>query len=168
MFLEDLRGGVEVLHRLGGVAAADGDLGEALVAPGRLEWKFLALDPVESGAEMLMRLVNEIVRNLPPQKRRGLRPIKLFMLRPSVDLGKLAGEYELKLGGALRLLTRGLGTEETQSSDWLSMLLFQDEYIDRLVNIGWQDARRQHHQIARFLDDAVLTMVNGVEGRGIA
>ena len=110
-----------------------------------------------------MRLVNEIVRNLPPQKRRGLRPIKLFMLRPSVDLGKLAGEYELKLGGALRLLTRGLGTEETQSSDWLSMLLFQEEYIDRLVQIGWQDARSQHHQIAQFLDDSVLTMVNGVE-----
>ncbi|MCH8959881.1 MAG: patatin-like phospholipase family protein [Bacteroidetes bacterium] len=111
-----------------------------------------------------MRLINDMVRHLPPQKRRGLRPIKLFMLRPSVDLGRLAGEYELKLGGALRLLTRGLGTEETQSPDWLSMLLFQEEYIDRVVQIGWQDARSQHHQIAQFLDDSVLTMVNGGEG----
>ena len=111
-----------------------------------------------------MRLINDIVRHLPPSHRRDLRPIKLFMMRPSVDLGKLASEYELKVGGAFRLLTRGLGTEETKSPDWLSMMLFQDEYIDRLVEIGWEDARRQHHQIARFLDDAVLTMVDGVEG----
>ena len=94
-----------------------------------------------------MRLINDVVRNLPPQQRDGLRPIKLFVLRPSVDLGKLAGEYEFKVGGALRLLTRGLGTSDTKGSDWLSMLLFQDEYVDRLVQIGWEDGRRQHHQI---------------------
>ena len=111
-----------------------------------------------------MRLINDLVRRLPPQKRRGLRPIKLFILRPSVDLGRLAGKYELKLGGALGLLTRGLGTEQTQSPDWLSMLLFQEEYIDRVVQAGWEDARSQHHQIAQFFDDSVLTMVNGGEG----
>ncbi len=110
-----------------------------------------------------MRLINDIVRKLPPQLRGRPRAIKLFMLRPSVDLGKLAGEYEFKVGGALRLLTRGLGTSDTKGSDWLSMLLFLDEYVDRLVQIGWEDARRQHHQIARFLDDSVLTMVNGVD-----
>ena len=111
-----------------------------------------------------MRLINDVVRRLVPENRGSLRPIKLFMMRPSVDLGKLASAYELKVGGAMRLLTRGLGTEETKSPDWLSMMLFQDEYIDRLVQIGWEDARRQHHQIARFLDDSVLTMIDGVEG----
>lgn len=120
------------------------------------------LDMLDQDART-MRLINNVVRNLSPHKRNGLRPVKLFMLRPSVDLGKLASEYEIEAKGALRLLTRGLGTGETKSPDWLSMLLFQDEYIDRLVQIGWEDARRQHAQIARFLDDAVLTMVDGVE-----
>ena len=110
-----------------------------------------------------MELINSLVRNLPPRKRNGLRPIKLLMLRPSIDLGKLAGEYEIKVKGALRLLTRGLGTGETKSPDWLSMLLFEDDYIDTIVQIGWEDARRQHHRIAQFFDDTVVTIPERTE-----
>ncbi len=110
-----------------------------------------------------MHLINELVKELPPHQRGDLKPIKLLMLRPSIDLGQLAGQYEIKVKGALRLLTRGLGTGETRSPDWLSMLLFDDDYIDTIVQIGWEDARRQHDQIAQFFDDAVLTMSHGTE-----
>ena len=110
-----------------------------------------------------MNLINELVKNVPPDQRKGLRPIKLLMLRPSVDLGRLASEHEVKVKGALRLLTRGLGTGETKSPDWLSMLLFDDNYIDTIVQIGWEDARSQHHRIAEFFDDTVLTMSNAAE-----
>ncbi|HMB91462.1 MAG TPA: patatin-like phospholipase family protein [Rhodothermales bacterium] len=110
-----------------------------------------------------MRRINHIVRQLPLHKRNGFRPIKLFMMRPSQDLGKLASEYELKLHGALRLLTRGIGSGETKSPDWLSMLLFDADYIARLTQIGWEDARRKHNEIARFLDPDVPMMTDEVE-----
>jgi NTE family protein len=119
------------------------------------------LDVLDQDAFNMQR-INELVRHLPPRKRNGLRPIKLLMLRPSIDLGRLAGEYELEVKGALQLLTRGLGTGETKSPDWLSMLLFENDYIDRILNIGWEDARKQHDEIARFLDDTVPTMHNGL------
>ena len=121
------------------------------------------LDMLDQDA-LTMHRINELVKDLPVEQRDGLRPVKLFMLRPSVDLGKLAGGYEIQIKGALRLLTRGLGTSETKSPDWLSMLLFEDDYIDRIVQIGWEDARNQHDRLTEFFDDTVLTMRNGVEG----
>jgi NTE family protein len=72
-------------------------------------------------------------------------------MRPSVDLGRLAGEFEADLTGVIRLLARGLGSADTTSPDWLSMLLLVPEYTRRLIEIGHRDAARQHEQIANFL-----------------
>ncbi len=119
------------------------------------------LDLLDQDA-LTMRRINALVRALPP-KSRPFRPIKLLLLRPSQDLGRLAGEYEMNLKGALRLLTRGLGTGQTKSPDWLSMLLFHQDYLARLMQIGWEDARSHHEQIARFFDASVPYLADGVE-----
>jgi NTE family protein len=95
--------------------------------------------------------VNKLVDELPPQKRHGMRPVDFLQLRPSVDLGRLARDYEEEIPSAFRFLTSGLGTRETESPDWLSVLLFEPRYIDRLLDIGYNDARRQHDRIAHFL-----------------
>ena len=109
------------------------------------------LDALEEDALMLGR-INDLLNQLPKQKRRGLRPVDLLMLRPSVDLGKLSGEYQATLPGPLELFSRLLGTDETRSPDWLSMLLFEHDYVMRLIDIGYEDARRNHIQIEAFLD----------------
>lgn len=108
------------------------------------------LDTLEQDALMLRR-VNQLVAKLPPAKRMGLRPIRLLMIRPSVDLGKMAAEYEPNLTGVIRLLARGLGSHDTKSPDWLSMLLFLPEYTRRLIELGHRDAASQHEKIAAFL-----------------
>jgi NTE family protein len=95
--------------------------------------------------------INRLVAQLPRRHRKGLRPIRLFVMRPSVDLGKLAGEYEANLTGVIRLLARGLGSVSTKSPDWLSMLLLAPEHTRRLIEMGHRDAARQHQQIADFL-----------------
>ena len=115
------------------------------------------LDVLDQDA-ITLRRINRLVTALPRYRRGELRPIKLLMLRPSRDIGRLASEYDLHLRGALRLLTRGLGSAETKSPDWLSMLLFDADYIARLMQIGWEDARRQHARIADFLDDDLPLM----------
>jgi NTE family protein len=109
------------------------------------------IDALYQDAVTLER-VNTLVDELPPSRRHGMRPVDLLQLRPSVDLGRLAHDYEKEIPSAFRFLTAGLGTRETESPDWLSVLLFEPAYIDRLLDIGYHDARRQHDRIAEFLD----------------
>lgn len=109
------------------------------------------LDTLDQDVATLER-VNQLVARLPLHKRMGLRSVKLLTIRPSIDLGKLAGEYEPHLTGVLRLLARGLGSSDTKSPDWLSMLLFIPEYTQRLIEIGHRDAAQQHEKIVAFLD----------------
>jgi len=108
------------------------------------------LDVMDQDAERL-ELINELISDLPPDRRRGMRPVESLVIRPSVDLGRLAREFEPALPGAFRFLTRGLGTREIQSPDFLSLLMFQSDYINRLIDIGEQDARRHYDEIAALL-----------------
>ena len=73
------------------------------------------------------------------------------MVRPSRDLGKLASEYEAELPRAFRFITRGLGTQETHSNDILSLLLFEPDYLKRLIQLGYHDAEAQMDQIDALL-----------------
>ena len=73
------------------------------------------------------------------------------MLRPSMDLGRLANEYEPELPRAFRFLTRGLGTRETRSNDMLSLVMFQSDYVSRLIELGEEDAMRRVEEIRAFL-----------------
>jgi NTE family protein len=108
------------------------------------------LDLLDQDALRLERL-NGLLRKLPPEERDGLRPVKLLVLRPSVDLGRLANEFEPQLPKTFRFLTRGLGTRQTKSPDFLSMVLFQPDYIGRLIEIGEADAEARADEIDEFL-----------------
>ncbi|MGH8611711.1 MAG: patatin-like phospholipase family protein, partial [Gammaproteobacteria bacterium] len=95
--------------------------------------------------------INSLVKHLPLDKRGGLRCVNLLLLRPSCDLGKIANEYEPELPGAFRFMTRGLGTQETRSNDILSVLMFQPDYLRRLLELGYADAAARRAEIAAFL-----------------
>lgn len=110
------------------------------------------LDALDQDA-LTMKRINELLKQLPHRKRLGLRPVELLVLRPSRDLGKLAGEYEAKISGALGLITRAIGPGSSKSPDWLSMLLFDQQYISRLIEIGYDDAKDQHDAIEKFYDE---------------
>lgn len=109
----------------------------------------LLLDVLEHDAAVLRR-INRLVRYVPPDERGRLRPLDLLVIRPSVDLGQIADNYTLDVGPMLGAAFRALQAREGGSPDWLSMLLFTPDYIDRLVEIGYNDARRQHDTIERF------------------
>lgn len=108
------------------------------------------LDQFDGDALQLER-TNELVANLPEDKRAGLRPIDLLVVRPSRDLGKLANEHEPKLPTTFRFLTRGLGTKETRSNDLLSLVMFQHDYLSHLVELGMQDGEARMGEIEAFL-----------------
>ena len=112
------------------------------------------LDLLDHDAMRLERL-NRLILQLPPDHREGLAPVRLLTLRPSKDLGKLAGDYEAQLPWAFRFLTRGLGTRQTRSPDFLSLILFQPDYLRALMEIGEEDGERRMDEIAAFLEAGV-------------
>jgi NTE family protein len=110
------------------------------------------LDLLDHDALRLERL-NRLVEKLPEDEREGLRPVKLMVLRPSEDLGRLSGRYEPRLPFGLRFLTRGLGTRETESPDFLSIILFQHDYLAALMDRGEADARDREAEIRAFMEE---------------
>jgi NTE family protein len=112
------------------------------------------LDVIDQDALRLER-INALLDRLPDEHRLGMRPIRLMVLRPSVDLGRLAGDYEPQLPRAFRMLTRGFGAKETSSPDVLSMLMFQHDYLTRLVELGEADAESRADELDEFLTDAI-------------
>ena len=108
------------------------------------------LDQLDGDA-LQLQIINNLIAKLPPERRDGFRPIDLFMLRPSIDLGLLANEYEPELPRVFRFLTRGLGTRETRSNDMLSLMMFQKDYVRRLMELGEEDAAARMPEIRRLL-----------------
>lgn len=110
------------------------------------------LDLLDTDAMRLERL-NQLLESLPDDKRLGLKPVRLLIMRPSTDLGRLAHTYEPRLPTAFRFLTRGLGTRQTRSPDFLSLILFQQDYLRRLIEIGEADGDARAAEIDAFLSE---------------
>lgn len=108
------------------------------------------LDQLDADA-LHLRQINQLIASQAEEKRLGLREIELLVLRPSEDLGRIANAYEADLPRAFRFLTRGLGTRETRSNDMLSLVMFQTDYVNRLLELGEADAIAKRAEIARFL-----------------
>ena len=108
------------------------------------------LDLIDQDVIRLERL-NQILRGVPPPLRQGLRIVNILTLRPSRDLGRMARDYEVQLPRVFRFLTRGLGTRETASPDILSMVMFQDDYIRALIELGEADADARVAELDQFL-----------------
>ncbi len=111
------------------------------------------LDLLDQDAANLER-INRLIEFVPEERRGELRPVNLFLVRPSVDLGKLSGEYEAQLPGLFRFLTRRLGTKRSHSSDLLSLVMFQKEYIHKLIDLGEADAAACGSELAEFVGRA--------------
>ena len=109
------------------------------------------LDLLDTDA-LHLRQINEMLARLPAEEHRGLRHIDLLVVRPSENLGRIANAYEADLPRAFRFMTRGLGTRETRSNDMLSLVMFQQDYVKHLIDMGEADAAARLPEIRRFLE----------------
>jgi NTE family protein len=108
------------------------------------------LDALDYDA-LTMSRINDLLRLIPPEKRGDLRVAELLILRPSKDLARMATKFEPRLPQPFRFLTRGLGTRETRSPDSLSMIMFEPDYVNRLMDLGEEDAAAHSAEISAFL-----------------
>ena len=98
-------------------------------------------------------------------KMRGApyRVVAEFMIRPSSDLGALAGDvarsgrFKGTGGGAgIQLLRRLATARGANEADLLSYILFDGFYAAEVARLGYEDARAQHAELATFLADSVI------------
>jgi len=124
-----------------------------------------------------MRVMNEMIRdgeqafgpayldrlNAVSESHRGqrFRVIDDLVIRPSADLGALAGEVLKSIPHAglrsplFRLAMRGLGGTPGRNaeSDIFSYLLFDGDFLAPLAELGYRDAAAQEEELVRFFDD---------------
>jgi NTE family protein len=97
--------------------------------------------------------INRLLAKLPPEDHGDLRQVAIRTIRPSEALGKLARAYEPHLPASFRYLTRSLGTRETDTSDFLSFLMFQPDYLQRLLEMGEADAEARLEDVRALMDE---------------
>jgi len=94
------------------------------------------------------------------ERGQSFREIRDLVIRPSADLGLLAGQTLQNMSEAasrspiVRLAARNL-TEghRTPESDLLSYLLFDGEFLAPLAELGYADARAKEEELAAFFTD---------------
>jgi NTE family protein len=98
-------------------------------------------------------------------KMRGApyRIVGEFMIRPSEDLGNIAGHvartgrFKGSGGGpGIQLLRRLATARGADEADLLSYILFDGLYAAEVARLGYEDARAKHDALAKFLGDTVV------------
>jgi NTE family protein len=100
--------------------------------------------------------------NAVSERERGqrFRPIDDLVIRPSADLGVLAGQIldslpeRSRRSPLIRLASRSLSDDSTSAeSDLLSYLLFDGEFVTPLTELGYADAAAQEEALCEFFTD---------------
>ena len=84
-----------------------------------------------------------------------VRSVNVLLIEPSRDIARLAKGLESQTKGVLRMITRGLGSADTMSPDWLSVMLFDPEFIRRVLELGYEDGRQKKTEIEAFMERAL-------------
>lgn len=95
---------------------------------------------------------NQLLAKLPPEEWGQLRPVEIVSLRPTQSLGTFASTYEPRLPKSFRYLTRGLGTQQSDSSSSLSFIMFQPDYMEKLIEIGEADAAARIEEVRELVE----------------
>jgi NTE family protein len=108
------------------------------------------LDSLEPDIERVER-VTEMLDSIEYPPDSHLRPVRILLLQPSQDLAALASDQVMRFPRTLRFLLKGLGVSQKGGSDLLSYLAFEQQYIKRLVTLGYEDTRARFDEIRAFL-----------------
>ncbi|QQR80254.1 MAG: patatin-like phospholipase family protein [Deltaproteobacteria bacterium] len=88
---------------------------------------------------------------------RGLKRITALRIRPSQDIGEIFSECFQKnnqrhFSAFEKLLVRFLDIDPTKGIDFLSYIVFMPEYLKRLLELGFEDARTNHDKLVNYFE----------------
>jgi NTE family protein len=111
----------------------------------------LLLDAVDVDMERLSR-INQTVDLVAENHRSdlSLHKVDYLWLRPSQDIGNLAGDLFHRLPKVIKYLIGGLGSSG-EASELTSYLLFDPDFCGQLIHNGYEDGMAQKQDIEDFL-----------------
>lgn len=114
----------------------------------------LFMDGLYSDLERLTR-INQLLDAIPEGARTAelakVRPIDTMVILPSEDLREIAHRHRKALPKTLRLLLRGISGKSRGESRLLSFLLFEREFTQELIELGYNDAMAMRSELEQFL-----------------
>jgi NTE family protein len=102
------------------------------------------VDTLESDMAVLRRY-NALIPLCTGPQQLDVRPIELLEITPSLDLNRIAEDYYQTLPRSIRLFIR-----DTNASSIASLLMFEKEYCQALMDLGIADALAKREQIQEF------------------
>ena len=102
------------------------------------------VDTLESDMAVLRRY-NAMIPKCSPSAELDVRPIELLDITPSLDLNRIAEDHYSSLPRSIRLFIR-----DTNASSIASLLMFEKDYCQALMDLGIADAMAKREQIRAF------------------
>jgi len=111
------------------------------------------LDSLNVDIERVQR-VNRTLALLPEDRRNSdfsLRPVEVLVIAPSERLDVIAARHARSLPWPVRAMLRGIGATNRKGSALTSYLLFEADYTNALMDLGYADTVARGEEVQRFL-----------------
>ncbi|OUS28360.1 Patatin [Gammaproteobacteria bacterium 45_16_T64] len=112
------------------------------------------LDSLEYDVERLER-INDTLELIPDNVREKsgitMNPIECLLISPSQCVDQIAAKFAKNLPLTIRIFLHGIGATDTSGSSVLSYLLFERQFCNALIELGYHDAMEREEEIRTFL-----------------
>jgi NTE family protein len=112
------------------------------------------LDQLGADVERIERL-NELIRAVGENSKvtlNGLKSVEMLVIRPSQRLDVLAAQAVGALPKSIQKVMGVLGVKHGHGGGLASYILFEPEFTTKLMEMGFEDAKRQKDELLRFFD----------------
>lgn len=88
---------------------------------------------------------------------RGLKKLEVLRIRPSEDIGEIFSQCYKRgrnthFSSFEKFMVRLLDIDPSSGVDFLSYIAFMPEYLKKLLDLGFEDARSNHNELKVFLE----------------
>lgn len=109
-------------------------------------------DTLSADAERMQR-INQTLSLIPEENRNtSLKQIDSMLINPSHNFNSIACEFYYDLPLAIRTLLKLVGISEHTESSIVSYLMFERNYTQRLIKLGYDDGLEKIDEIKTFLE----------------
>jgi len=113
------------------------------------------LDSLDYDIERLQR-INKTLTSFSDSHREKaglkLKPVECLVISPSQCLDQIAARYAYNLPATIRFFLRGIGATTPSGSSILSYLLFEKNFCNDLIQLGYNDALTRRSEIEAFME----------------
>lgn len=107
-------------------------------------------DSLNSDLERMERINNTL--NHTSEDKAGLRKVESLLINPSRNFNKIAAKHYETMPSAIRFLLRLIGITKSSDSALVSYLLFEKNFTQELIQLGYEDGLERLDDILEFLN----------------